>query len=255
MTTLTEPQAQYQHRVSRLVELARTGNREAYMALVHRDEDGQPLDFAPIHRVMLRFIDHCWAREYYAGILAVWRHGKSEIGKAVALQEIGLNPNTRVKMICAADEEAIERVTSARRYIQSPEYQWVFPSIRPADDANWTMHKFYVQRTSPGQDPTLSAANVLKGEAGSGADIIILDDIVTLKNSVHEPTTRPKIYQALTSVWLRRINPQTRVLLIGTTWHHDDAYQQIMRSNNGQWLFLIIGVSQDFKRLDCRVVG
>jgi len=239
----------------RLLEKAQRGDEDAFGTLVLRDQDGLPLEVAALHRVWTRFIRYAWSQNLYAGILAPWRHGKTSLGVIrKALWEIGHNPGIRIRVVSGDDEEAMERVESVRRYIaSSDEYKLVFPGIRPARLADWTKHRLFVERPSLGPDPTLEASGVFTGEAGGGNDLIILDDIVTYQNSVLRATSRPHVYTALTSVWLRRIEPTSRVLLVGTTWHAHDAYGLLRKAQSGQWLWLIQGISEDFHHIDCRV--
>lgn len=276
---VSEIPVEHVNRSGRLVDAARLGSRLAFSAFVLRDDHGRMLDFEYVHLAILNFIDYCWYPKlrvcgqhapaiacddcerlrslpsYYCGILAPWAHGKSTLGPiGVSLHEIGKDRNVRIKLVCASDKEALERTAAIRRYMLSESYQTVFPHIKPAPSANWSMHEMFVERDSLAQDPTLSAATVQSGAAGIRADILILDDIVSHANSIENAAERPKIYSALTSVWLRRINPDSRVLLTGTRWHHDDAYGRVMREQRGLWLWMIAGISQDFARISVRIV-
>lgn len=240
----------------RLVELARAGNVDAFGAFVLRDEAGGHIDISPLHKSWTRFVDYAWERDKYAGILSAWRHGKSLLGTIrLALWEIGKNPEIRVRIICADDDEAILRVAAIQRFLTSPEYLAVFPHIRPSSVAEVTKHRMFVERKSLGPDPTLQAAGVFTSEAGGGNDLILIDDVVTFQNAIMSPAKRQQVYDALTSVWLRRIVPTTRVLYVGTAWHYDDASHQLMRQGGGKWLWLKQSVSDDFEEFDCEVLG
>lgn len=247
---------EYSAHALRLAALARQGNKDAFAALVLKDQAGEHVDLAPIHRCWTRFIADTWAEGKYPYILAPWRHGKTVMCTIrYAITELGDNPDSRVRILSADDDEAMKRVAASRRYIESWEYKLVYPHIRPARGAEWTRHSLFVERRSPGLDPSLEAAGVFTGEAGGGNDLIILDDIVTYQNSFLHPTQRKQVYDTLMAVWLRRIDPHTRVLGVGTRWHADDATSLLMAQGGGQWKFLIQRVSEDFKYLDCEVVG
>mgnify|MGYP001610514068 CR=1 FL=1 len=248
-------ETQYAQLVQQTIARARAGDVDAFGAFVLRDHKGLPIELAPIHRSWARFVTWCWARGFYAGILAPWRHGKSVCCTIrFALYELGQNPESRIRIVSGDDTEAMLRVASIRRYLeQSVEYRMVFPHVRPAELGEWTKHRIMVKRKSVGPDPSLEAAGVFTAEAGGGNDLILLDDLVTYQNSVLSPTARPKIHEALTSVWLRRVEPDTRVVLVGTSWHHQDAYQRLRQENTGLWRWLIQSVSDDFSAIDCRV--
>jgi hypothetical protein len=252
-TDLKVLEAKYVQRVEGLVGLARQGNLDAFGALVIKDQDGSPIELAPIHRSWSAFVPWCWQQGLYAGILAPWRHGKTTLCTIrLALWEIGKNPDVRVRIICADDDEAILRVSAIRRYLESPEYRWIFPHIEPGRLGDWSKHRLFVNRTSPGPDPTLEAAGVFTGEAGGGNDLIVLDDIVTYQNSILRPSLRNQVFDVMSAVWLRRVEPDTRIVAVGTTWHVDDAYQKL-RKQGGRWRWLVQGVSDDFERIDCHV--
>lgn len=183
------------------------------------------MDIAPIHAAMSGFVKAAWAEKKYAGVLGPWRHGKSRsliIG--LAALEVGRNQNVRIRIICADDREAVLRVSAVRRLIESPRYQRIFPNVRPLE-GEWLKQQFIVQRSSGGVDPTVAAAGVFAAEAGGGHDIIMIDDVVTYQNAYLSPATRDQVYQTLTAVWLRRIDPGTRIVATGTAWHclHPDT--------------------------------
>jgi hypothetical protein len=229
---------------------------DAFGAIAIKDNIGKPLDLHPIHLLMTRFINYCWAQDppLYCGILAPWRHGKSTIAIIrTAAHFIGQNPEIRIRLVCADDREAVLRTSAIRRYILSPEYKLVYPTVAPARLSDWTKHQFFVERHALSQDPTLSAAGIFHTEAGGGNDLVMFDDIATYQNMILRPALREQVYDSLANVWLRRIDPHTRVLLVGTTWHYDDPYNQLRRHQLGQWRFLVVAISEDFKSMHCTV--
>lgn len=240
----------YADRMAQLVERARTSH-EAFAALVMKDNRNLPIDLEPFHLLIIRFIRYCWSRQLYAGILAPWRHGKSLAGTDLfSLVEIGRNPNVRIRLIAGHDHEAVKRVSSIRRHLVSQEYRWVYPEIRPAKLSEFSMRSLFVERSAPGPDPTLSAAGVFSGEAGGGYDVLMFDDVATHQNMILKPALRPRVYETLTSVWLRRVDPSTRVLWVGTVWHADDPSHMFRADTSGQWLWLIIRINRERDGLD-----
>jgi len=239
--------------IAALIPRARAGDLNAFCALCVRDDTGRPLDMAPIHVAMSACVDQAWKEGKYAGVLGPWRHGKSRsliIGRAAL--EVGLNHNVRIRIICADDREAVLRVSAVRRLIESPRYQRIFPDVKPLE-GEWLKQQFIVQRLSGGVDPTVAAAGVFAAEAGGGHDIIMIDDVVTYQNAYLSPATRGAVYETLSAVWLRRIDPGTRVIAVGTAWHYDDAYHRLRRDQQNLWKWLIIRIGPDFTRLVCSV--
>src|SRR5574339_231542 len=95
---------QHMRTIERLVELARGGNLDAFGALVIKNQDGDAVELAPLHKTWSYFVPYCWSRNLYAGILAPWRHGKTTLCTLrLTLWEIGRNPDVRVRIICADD--------------------------------------------------------------------------------------------------------------------------------------------------------
>lgn len=236
-----------------LIPRARAGDLDAFCALCVRDDTGRTLDMAPIHRTMTAFVRSAWGRGKYAGVLGPWRHGKSRsLVIGLAALEVGMNQNVRIRIICADDREAVLRVSAVRRLIESPRYRRVFPAVRPME-GEWLKQQFIVERSSGGVDPTVAAAGVFAAEAGGGHDVIMIDDVVTYQNAYLSPSAREAVYNTLTSVWLRRIDPGTRVVAVGTAWHHDDATHRLRREQANQWAWLIIRIGPDFRSLVCSV--
>ena len=247
----------YAERMARLVELARVGNRIAFSKLVLRDAGARRLDIEPLHRALLDFVDDSWQHNKYAGVLAPWRHSKTTLLiEGIASHEIGLNQNTRIRLISGDDREAMSRVSTVRRVITSDEYLLVFPNVGPSrkHDSEWSKHTLYVERESKSRDATLSAASVLSSEAGGGYDVIMFDDIVTWQNSELRPADRPKIYDAMTNVWLQRVDADVRVVLVGTRWVHDDAYGKLMDIGD-PWRWLKVSVNAALDGFNCDVLS
>lgn len=239
----------------RIVDSIHRGDTCAFSAFVMRDNHGAELDIAPIHVTLVNFVRWCWANGHYAGILAPWRHGKTLIViEALGLHEIGQNTNTRIRLVAAIDDEAMKRVGAMRRYVTlNPEYHRVYPNVTPAEKSEWNLHKFYVRRESLNQDPTLSAAGVEANEAGGGYDIVMFDDVASRRNMIDQDEKRLQVFEQMTSVWLQRIDPGTRVVYAGTRWHADDPPGLFLAKGDTRWRWLVVGVAEDFKKLVCAV--
>lgn len=234
---------------------ARAGDIDAFGVFVLRDNKDDAIDIAPFHRTITNFVRDCWASDHFCGILAPWRHGKTLLAiTRIALHEIGQNHNTRIRLVSAIDAEAMKRVASMRRYVTlSPEYRFVYPEVKPAEKSEWNLHQFYVERSSLNQDPTLSAAGVESNEAGGGYDIVMFDDVASRRNMIDLEEKRLKVFEQMSSVWLRRIDPRTRVVYAGTRWHADDPPGLFLAKGDEKWKWLVIGVAENFSKLVCAV--
>lgn len=233
---------------------AATTSADAFTELVIKTETGDPCEVDEIHRTMTAFIEYCWRDGFYCGILAPFGHGKTThciMGRT--LFEIGKDTNTRIKVISATDDIALQRVSAIKRYIQlDPTYKDVFPLVVPGNLQQWNMHRFYVNRRSMAIDPTLEAKGLFEGGTGGRADFLFFDDVIDYNNTLKQKALMPLAFDAINSVWLKRKESWSRVLSIGTAWHTQDAYHKL-RKVRDRWRWLIMGISQDFTRIDCVV--
>ncbi len=226
-------------------------NADDFCELVLKDEKGQPIRQADIHREINWHIDECRKRNLNCGILAPWRHGKTEqVVIARTLQFLGENPNNRVFIVCNADDNAAARVESISKYIEyDKDYHLVYPEVRPGDKTEWGRHKLMVQRQSLSKDGSVEAWGITSSGTGAGCDFLIVDDPVDLRNAVLNPALRIQVKDAFRNVWSSRLAPNGFKIYIATAWHNDDLTAEMLK--NSEWCFLVIKVSDDFSCMDC----
>lgn len=224
---------------------------DSFCEFVLKDDKGQTVKQADIHREINWHIDECRRQKLNCGILAPWRHGKTEqvvIGRT--LQFLGENPNNRIFIVCNADDNAASRVESIGKYIdQSADYHAVYPDIVPGDKTQWGRHKLVVQRSSLSKDGSVEAWGITTSGTGSGCDFLIVDDPVDLRNAILNPALRIQVKEAFRNVWSSRLSPNGFKIYIATMWHNDDLTSELLK--NSEWCFLIIKVSEDFSCLEC----
>lgn len=184
-------------------------------------------------------------------------HNTSQLVGRVAW-ELGRNPNLRIKIISNTDENAGDRVMAVSRLILSKRYRAVFPHIIPARKekhlpTKWTQHEIRIEKSGSSIDPSVESYGVLGSGTGSRADLEIYDDIVDQKNAIDEPRLRPKIVYDFDRVWMSRLEPDGRAMLIGSLWHQADCHHAILQRE--AWCSLRQYVSGDFTRLDQEVYG
>ena len=227
-------------------------NFDVYVPMVCRDNFGNAIHLAAIHRAWIRHINYCWPRGYRALILAPFGHGKSS-SLAVPLCSwlMGRDITARIKIITNDDPSAVKRVGACKRTIESPAYRQVFPEVKRGD--RWTDHELYLRRSGYSTiDPSLHARGVNTTGIGSRADYVILDDVVDQRNAM-DPAQRKKVLDLLEGTWLNRLEPTGKVLAIGTAWHQGDAHHVLMQ--RAGWCTLIHRVSLDCTRIEQEVLG
>lgn len=218
---------------------------------VLKDDKGKRINNSAIHKEINWHIDECRKKNLNCGILAPWRHGKTEqVAISRALQFLGENPNNRIYIVCNSDDNAAARVDTISKYIEhSEEYQAVFPQIMPGDKTQWTRHKIIVKREAISKDGSVEAWGVLTSGTGTGCDFLIVDDPVDLRNAILNPALRIQVKESLKNVWFSRLAPNGFKLYIATVWHEDDATAELQK--NSEWCFLVIKISEDFSHFEC----
>lgn len=232
-----------------------------FARMVLKDHLNRQIELASIHRVMHAHVEHCWRTGVHPGVLAPFDHGKTislVVGRVA--YELGLNPSLRIKIISNNDDRAMERVMGVATILRSPAYRLVFPRTRPVPakvarakgvQSKWTQHEIFLDRPGQAIDPSLMAAGVLSGGTGGRSDLNVYDDCVDHKNAIEHPEERQKVYEAIENVWTQRLEPDARVLYVGTPWHVADATAQLIKS--AAYSFLKASISEDFKRIDLAV--
>jgi hypothetical protein len=152
---------------------------------------------------------------------------------------LGHNQNLRIKLICGDDDAAIKRLSEIVSHITGNRmYREVFPNVGLDRERTNDKHKLNLNRSRHGKDATVEAKGILSSGTGDRADLIVLDDICTRKNTLEEPALRPKVLQALRSDWLNTLNPRDgRVWSIFTPWHIEDANAILKKEVRNNWAY------------------
>lgn len=229
-----------QFRTEALIEKVIRGARDhfhLFAPLVVRDTKNVPIEYAPLHFSWVAHVNYAWGRGLDAGIFSHWGSGKSS-GFAAPLIAwlIGRDPTIRIKIICAGDTFAAERVDLVRQILESPAYARVFPGIRPG--GKWNEHMLIVGRHGHAADPTLEGRGVFSKGVGGRANYLFFDDVCDWNNS-GEDKGRERVKSAISKVWMGRLEERgTRdhALWIATPWHLDDMSYALRASPSWCWL-------------------
>lgn len=167
-------------------------------------------------------------------------HNTSQIvGRTI--WELGRHPDLRVKIACASDGRAKERLYEVVQHLENnPRIQEVFPNLKRADFGEWSKHKIVVRRSVPHRDASVEALGITSTATGGRADLLIADDAVDRRNALSFPALREQIKQAWRSDWTNLLEPESRVWYICTLWHKDDLSHQLMGNPAYQKLFYAI---------------
>jgi len=154
--------------------------------------------------------------------------GKTTQIVAYIIWAIGVNPNVRIKLFCADEDAAKDRLKEVKDNIRNNKrVQRVFPHLKPSK--KWNEKKIYVVRTKNYKDATVTAVGITTGFTGGRADIIIGDDVVSMKNAL----VNPKLRFVVKEIWDNDVEnllvPDGKIIYICTPWHYKDLSSEIKK--------------------------
>lgn len=180
-------------------------------------------------------------------IVAPRDHGKTTQVVARVIWELGRDPNLRVKIVCASDGKAMERLFEIVQQLSNPRVREVFPNLRPAEEGEWSKHKIVVVRTARHRDASVEALGITSTATGGRADLLIADDVVDRRNALTMPALREQIKHAWKSDWTNLLEPAGRIWYICTLWHKADLSHELL--TNPAFDKLVHAVPEDFAAL------
>lgn len=181
-------------------------------------------------------------------IVAPRDHGKTSQIVARTLWELGRDPDLRIKIACASDGRAKERLFEVMlNLMYNPRVLEVFPHLRPADSGEWSKHKIIIERKARYRDASVEALGITATATGGRCDLLIADDVVDRRNALSFPALREQIKQAWRSDWTNLLEPDSRIWYICTLWHKDDLSHDLM--DNAAYKCLFYAVPDNFGSL------
>ena len=155
------------------------------------------------------------------------------------------DPNVRVIIVSESQNMAKKLLRGIKTRLTHPKFNALHQDFGPPGGfqqgaASWTESMIYVgSRDSAEKDPTVEALGVNGQIYGSRADLIILDDCISLK-SCRTKNSREKLLDWINTEVSSRLEPKTgRLLVVGTRLAFDDLYQEILRLDNANvWTYL-----------------
>jgi predicted phage terminase large subunit-like protein len=102
----------------------------------------------------------------------------------------------------------------------------IWPGLKVAQDSSAADH--WELDGAQGQKGVMYTAGVGAAITGKGASLLIIDDPVKNMEEANSLTMREKAWLWYTSTAYTRLEPDARVLVIQTRWHHDDLSGRIL---------------------------
>lgn len=186
-----------------------------------------------VHREWQRI----WSAHDRAIVLAPVGHGKSTQLVWRLLWELGRNPDLKIALISSTQGHPKNLLGLMKQEIEeNPRVREVFPRLKRAKGARelWTSTEILVERRGRDPNPSVKCFGLHGKILGARADIIVLDDVVNMENSLSD-VQREKAVEWLQSEVLSRLKPKAKVWAVGHIWHEADALQ-VLRKKPG-WAY------------------
>jgi hypothetical protein len=172
-------------------------------------------------------------------------HAKTTLFMYRAARIIGQSGGRRrLGILTAVDEDAADRSRNIRANVESPRFAEVFPwARRGVVGKHWTDDSWTVRGAEGalGKDATCRAMSLRSVRAGARLDDLLADDMVGPQEN-DTPAGREKASRTYWSVVDRMVVPGGTRWFLGTRWHEDDIYGELIRK---RWPKLVRKAIQD----------
>ena len=162
------------------------------------------------------------------------------------------DPNVRIKLVSKTATMAKEFLYAVKQRLTSPQFAELQRRYAPVEGfkataEKWTQDAIYIERDSGEKDPTLQALGIGGQIYGARADLIILDDCVTLANANEYEKQIRWIQQEV----LTRVGPTGKILVVGTRVDPLDLYREMRNPDRypegvSPWTYLAMPAVLEF---------
>jgi len=159
-------------------------------------------------------------------------HGKSTCGTVnYPLWAVGRNHNLRVIVVSHTRDFVASFIREITAQMATEAYGRIFGDLKPFRPNKWTQNEIVVKRDRIQKDPTFTALGTEQATIGRRADIIICDDIIDEDYATSE-VLRQSVKTWFKKELLTRLEPQGRIVCIGTRWHFADLYDDLLKEKD-----------------------
>ena len=158
------------------------------------------------------------------------------ITKAWTIQRILKDPNRRVLIAHEVWDKSREMLSEIKEYLTNKsQLPLIFGKF---ESERWNADQIVVrQRTKAMSAPSVGTTGVESEQTSTHYDDIICDDLQGLQN-VQTPEQRQKVKRFLISL-LDLLEPGGNLIVVGTRWHLDDIYAEILE-NQGEYYDVMV---------------
>lgn len=171
-------------------------------------------------------------------------HLKSSFGTiAFTVQQILKNPNIRVLIGNGVWDISRSFLSEIKAQLETSQLKYLYGDFV---SQRWNADEIIVkQRTRPLKEPTVMTTGVEAETTGGHYELIILDDLIGLQNS-QTPEQRAKAKRFRRSM-INLLEPGGMLVEIGTRWHLDDTFSEILEKEMKYYDVLIKKVVENGK--------
>lgn len=166
-------------------------------------------------------------------LMAPRNHSKTSVfSVAYPMWRILKNRNVRIVLVSQASSQSESFLRQiVLTFERDSRLKHVFGQIIPTMPDKWNANEIIVARDRLDlKDPTVSTVGTGGAILSKRADLVICDDILNpanTKTQLQRDQVRAWFYEVLNPV----LEPETgQMLVVGTAWHLDDLYHQLMRN-------------------------
>ena len=165
---------------------------------------------------------------------------------------ICLDPTIQIKIVSKTQSKASEFLHAVKQRLTSDLFPELLKRFAPtegfkATSDKWTSTQIYLARESANPDPTVEALGIGGHLYGARADLIILDDCVTLGNAREYDKQMRWIQQDC----ITRLGPTGKLLVVGTRVDPIDLYKELRNDSryvegDSPWTYLSMPAVLEF---------
>lgn len=151
------------------------------------------------------------------------------------IQQILKNPNIRILIANQVWDMSRTFLREIKEQLETSKLKYLYGDFV---SAKWNEDEIIIkQRTKPLAAPTIMTTGVDAEKTGSHYDLIILDDLTGLNNS-QTPEQRSKTKQFRRTMF-NLLDPGGLLIDIGTRWHLDDTFSEILEKERKYYDIMI----------------
>lgn len=154
---------------------------------------------------------------------------KSTWGRGWVAWAIGHNPHIQIGWISYNEATALKSSRLIKRIIESPQYQQVFPHVRPGgrwSDRDWEIDKEFARITGLDSDFTFISLGITGAITSNRFHLTVYDDLIKSSAAIKNPDIREKMIENYGEVIEPCVAavPGSRQICLGTRFRGDDIH-------------------------------